>query len=568
MQNIKNKNSTINDAPIQQEEDFLIPFEVESENLETADQENTLDKAESEKKDYAHLAEFMQEMEKYSQPEAKIKHALTFMETSLAQTGSPHFKTFWDVRHLCLQLFKENLSPTLRGQLWSQYSELSKEARRLKEILDEQSSFAAEQIEIAILAIENDIESFEELLSKTEMPDLSFMPQAMNQKKDYYTQIQKRLNLLNVKASRINSLRKELIKTEMRIKQKNKFFQRLSTAGDKVFPVRKDLIKEISHSFTEEVDNFINSHFTNQFNEALFVLRDEIKNLQGIAKILTLNTHAFTQIRMRLSECWDKIKVAEKERKKEKALLKVAFKENFDLVQGKIQDYKKRFEAGELLDNQAEKQIEEISRFMRTVKLGREEIQSLRESIAEERNRLVEKNKIQEQQRLQQEKERDKQRQVKIDALKDEVTQFSQQLPSFDSQELIPRHEDLLKKVQSFSLTKTEKQEIDRLLKPLRNQITDLLSDKEEKAILALSEDDRQAIEQLKEVLKQRKERRTEIKNQLETLRRATSGTSGLNFEKAMNNNVLILSERERLEKIDQGIKEVEDKIAELQKKK
>src|SRR5262249_5266690 len=124
--------------------------------------------------------------------------------------------------------------------------------------------------------------------------------------------------------------------------------------------------------------------------------------------------------------------------------------------------------------------------------------------------------------------------------------------------------DELLEKIQSFSLNKIEKQEIERLLKPLRTAIVDAESVKEEQALLSLSDDDRQAIAQLKEMLKQRKSRRQEIKDNLRKVR----GTSGLDIEKAMTNNDLISSEKERLEKINQGIKEIEDKIAQLQKKK
>lgn len=516
----------------------------------------------SEKKNNSYLDTFMNEMSTLSQVEEKVRHSLAFMESSLAQNGTPHFKSFWEVRGICLQLFKENLAPNLRAEFWGQYSELSKEARRLKELLDEQSSFAAEQIEIAIAALEKDIENSDSQLSKVESPDLKMMPKSLGSKVSYYQGIQQRLNLLNVQASRINAMRKELIKTDMRVRQKNKFFQRLSQAGDRIFPLRKDLIRDISISFCEDINWFINSNFKENYNEALFVLRDEIKNLQGIAKILTLNTQAFTQTRMQLSECWDKIKSEEKERKKERTQLKAIFKANFDLVLQKIQAFQKEYEIGALSDDQANRQLDEISKFMRQVELGRDEIKALREELMTARNHLLEKVKIQDQMRLEQEQEKERQRKVKIDELKNEIAQLSERLTSLSSQELIASRDEMVEKMQQAPLNKFEKQEVERVFKPLRNAITDLLSDKEEEMLLSLTDDDRQAIDQLKEVLNQRKERRLEIK---EILRKA-SATSGLNFEKAMTNNELIKSEKERLEKINQGIKEIEDKIVQLQK--
>lgn len=84
--------------------------------------------------------------------------------------------------------------------------------------------------------------------------------------------------------------------------------------------------------------------------------------------------------------------------------------------------------------------------------------------------------------------------------------------------------------------------------------------------MLALSEDDRQALQQLQAFLKQRKEGRQEIKNQLEVLRKS-AGSSSLDFEKAMNFTNQINEEKERLEKANQAITEIERKIAEVQSK-
>lgn len=574
MIDIKNKNLQIDESSEHSDGTFAFSLEKEreencsacpnpSENGEHSSEEKTKDK-----KHNPHLDAFISELENITSTEAKVKFALEFMENSLAQTGTPHFRSFWEVRNICLQLFKENIPAALRAQFWSKYSELSKEARRLKELLDEQSSFAAEQIEMAISAMENDITQFEQQVSKLENPDLGILPKVLERKKSFYENTQKQLNFLNLQASRINSMRKELIKTEMRIRQKNKFFQRLSQAGDKIFPSRKELIRQISTAFSQDVEDYINRHFNDKdIQDALFILREEIKALQGIAKILTLNTHAFSQTRMHLSECWDKIKIAEKDRKKERAQLKAVYKQNFDVVQQKIQNYKIDSESGKLSGEQAHKQLEEISKFMRQIDLGRDEITVLRDELFKERNQLMEKIKVKEKERYQHEMERERHRKTQIDELKNEIGQLSQNISILSTEELVSARNQLMEKSQSIAFNKFEKQEIERLLKPLRNAISDTLTDKEEEAILILSDDDRQTIEQLKEVLKQRKQRRQEIKKQLETLRKA-GGNSGLDFEKAMNHFELIKSENERLEKINQGIKEIEDKIAELQKKK
>lgn len=506
---------------------------------------------------------FKKAFDEQADQEIKLQLAVDFMEASLAQGGTPHFRSFWEARRLCLPLFKENIAPTQRSQLWHKYSELSKEARRLKEILDEQSAFAVEQIEIAVHALEQDIEHFQEHVDKVAFPENITFPQVLKKHYDLYDELQRQLNVLNVQASRINALRKELIRTEMRVRQKNKFFQRLSAAGDQVFPKRKDLIKRISQQFVEDIDYFIKAHFSSQeSHESLYVLREEIKSLQSLAKVLTLNTNSFTQTRTRLSECWDHIKVEEKERKKERAQQKVVFRQNAEEIQQQIQSLKESVESKAESAGEAQRKIEGIVALMRKTELGRDELKSLRELLAEVRKIIQDQTKLEEEARQQQEQERNRQKQEKYNQLKEQTEQLLQQHDALEVEELVSRRDELVTQIHDSNLTKNEKQELERLLKPLR----DIITEKKEKALLNLSEDDRQALLQLKEVLKQRRERRQEIKNQLEVLRKA-AGSSSLDFEKAISYTTQINEEKERLEKAQQGIQEIERKIADLQTK-
>ena len=113
------------------------------------------------------LDKLMKELAQQPDIESKLKLAITFMEASLAQNGAPNFRTFWELRKTCLETIRrKSIQPAARYSLWSKYIELSKEARRLKEILDEQSAFAAEQIDIAIQALEQDIAQLPESMAK------------------------------------------------------------------------------------------------------------------------------------------------------------------------------------------------------------------------------------------------------------------------------------------------------------------------------------------------------------------------------------------------------------------
>lgn len=512
-------------------------------------------------------AEFDALMEKIKAEEnidEKLHLCVDNMEKYLSQGGTPLFKYFWELRKMSLEFFKENISPSVRASLWPRYSNLSKEARRLKEIFDEQSAFAVEQIDIAVSALEGEIKNFEESINAQPDVEFPFKSKFLDRKKAIYNDIQKRLNLLNAYATRINNLRKELMRTDMRIKHKNKFFQRLSVTGDQVFPLRKELIKKISDQFLSDVESFLAANFSgSEVKGPVFYLREEIKVLQSVAKILTLNTHSFTSTRLRLSECWDKLKVIDKERKKEFAEKKDVFIKNKAEVEEKIKSLSEQFNAGELSTGAATKQLEAIQVFMRKVELGRDEVKSLKASLAEVRSAVQGKKKEEEEVRLQEERERLRIRKEKLDALKQEIDGTLSAKDSMSVEEFSEKQDTLHETVaQLKDVSGREKLDLERSLR----QLKDALSAKQEEALLNLSDDDQQALKNLRDVLAQRRERRKEVKEHYDSLRKA-SGSSGLDFEQAMLHNDQVNAEKERLDQADAGITEIEKKIREIKGK-
>lgn len=504
---------------------------------------------------------FTAELDKLPDAESRLNRAIAFMEAALSQGGTPHFKSFWEARSICVELFKQNINPTSRALLWTKYTDLSKEARRLKDLLEEQSAFAAEQIEIAVAALEKDIEVNPEVLQT--MPPLEFaiICRSLDKRRKFYSETQQNLQVLNTQAARINALRKELIKTEMRIKVKNKFFQRLSLAGDKVFPSRKELIKSISQQFVADVDAFIAEHFTGQeIQDSLFFLREEIKALQGMAKVLTLNTHAFSHTRMRLSQCWDSIKEEEKERKKVRVQQKATFKQNYDLLHSQIDSFKAAFAEKQLNLTEAQKKLDEIANSMRQMELGRDEVKQLKEEMGQARQPVQDQLRAAELEKQQHIQEKEIQRKKGFQDMHQQCDELLAAAEKLDCEILAQKREELLTKVGQSSLSKVEKQELERKLKPLR----DLIAEKKEQALLALSEDDRNLLQQLKDLLKEKKDLRQEIKGQIELYRKAVHG-SGLDFEQSMKYNAQMAAEKERLEKINQGIQEIESKIDEIE---
>jgi hypothetical protein len=503
------------------------------------------------------FALFQEEFEKEKDAEKKLRMAIDFMRNALSQLNTPRFKDFWEVKRLCLALFKENLSAKSRATLWEEYTELSNEARRVKEILDEQSSFAVEQIELAISSLEKEIGSYEELLKA--VSDIAFPRcETLAKKSAVYQRMQKELNLLNTYASRINSLRKEIIKTDMRIRFKNRFFECLSKLGDAVFPKRKELVKQISEEFVKDVEKFVQVHFHGEeFSVPLFVLREEIKALQAYGKLLTLNTQAFTETRLRLSECWDKIKEKDKERRKDFLAKKQIFKQNFESVLEKIQTLGSLLQAGPLTSEEMNRQIDEIFSFMESLELGRDEIRMLEDEIHRIEEPLLEKKQREEEERQKQRKKEERERKEKIEQLKAKLIELAAGAGTIENERLIEQKDNLFKEFEQIAAHKSEKMEIERLFK----QIKEKIEENRERAILNLSADDIQALEQLKEILEEKKQERQAIKQQLEIYRKALGG-SGFGFEKAMQVRELIEEEKGRLDRINTSIEEIEEKIS------
>lgn len=505
---------------------------------------------------------FKAELDQLPDIEAKLKLATSFMEESLAQDKVPDFKCFWEARKTCLDLFKEGMSPQLRAFFWARYHELSQEARRLKDLLDEESNFAVEQIEIAIASLEKEIEGLENSVVQT--PDIDYLESChlLKENFDFYNSIQKELNLLNLYAARINALRKELIKTEMRIRVKNKFFQRLSKVGDLIFPKRKELIQNISQKFSEGVAAFITTHTSHiGEKESIYQLREEIKALQSAAKHITLNTLIFNQTRISLSEFWDKLKILEKEKKKEIAQKRELFKKNFQEINQELVEVSQRFHLSELNLAEVNKAIDVIVAKMRAAVLGRDEVRELKIELSKLREKIQEKLQAQndEKTRLESERNRLKKDLIRELSSKAQALLTSSENSSYDG--LIERRDEFLTEIEKAALSKVEKSELEKELRPLK----DLLTAKKEQALMDLPEDKRQALSQLKELLKQRRERRQQVKDHLEHLRKAAKGTSGLDFNKGLQLNEEMAQEKAQLEAANVGVKEIEDKIKELE---
>ena len=313
----------------------------------------------------------------------KIDKGLALMTTLLSDSDRSSLKNFWSIKNLIRSFFKEKMHPTKRTELWNRYIALRDEANCLKEIKDEQAAFAIKQVEIAIDSLEDDLKNYDDLIEKNQ--SFSF-PLSMGLKhlsldqRKYYA-IQKELHLLKIWIDRINGLRKELLIIDMRISHKNKILKRLSKLGDRVFPKRKELVKSVSDSFTCDVEAFIEKRFSAREERGQipsYVVRDEVKALQGFAKILTLNTDSFNKTRTSLSHCWDEIKKEEKEQRLKMDELSKECKENFNAMSRKVEAF--RLFCKKEANQNARKIIEELDALqneMKKIALSREQVKTL-----------------------------------------------------------------------------------------------------------------------------------------------------------------------------------------------
>lgn len=508
----------------------------------------------------AAFQEFSDKFASLPTPEEKVAYGLEFMRSSISQEGSPRFREFWEARRQILPCFKENLNPAIRSKLWGDYVELTVEARRLKEILEEQSAFAMEQIDLAIQSIESDLANFEAHLEQSGPFSFPGHSETIAEKADAYAKLQSELNVLNTLASRLNAFRKEVIKTDMRIRFKAKFFKRLSELGDQIFPRRKELIEKVSSEFELDVDRFIGKYFKGSevVGAPYYALREEIKALQGMAKVFTLSSGAFNRTRVKLSECWDVVRALEKEHKKEMFEKKQASSEQRVVVEKKIEELKNR--SAELNLRDLDKEIDAISREMREISLHRDDVRYLQGELSRLRAPHIEAQEKKARELEEAEKEALRVKRERVGQIKEEAAALQKEGMQLELDPFLARYEELFKNVEGLELSKIEKQQLERSLRPLK----DLLADKKEQSLLNLSDDDRKTLENLKTVLQQKKERRQEIKEMLESHRK-TLGGSGLDFEKAIQLRELIDQEKERLEKANAGIQEIDAKINELE---
>ena len=142
------------------------------------------------------------------------------------------------------------------------------------------------------------------------------------------------------------------------------------------------------------------------------------------------------------------------------------------------------------------------------------------------------------------------------------ITSLLENAATLEGEEIEAAKAALEQDISEMGVPKQEKKNLLKLLKPLR----DVILDKREQALLSLSEDDQQALQHLRDLAKEKKQIRLEIKQQLEKCRKE-KGTSGFDFERAMQFEEQMAELKVSLAKSDESLSETEAKIRELEAK-
>lgn len=510
------------------------------------------------------FAAFLQEFSQIASIEVQIAFSLAQMEKALGDR--PNLRLFWNVRKHCLPLFQQVENLGKRADLWNRYIDLTKEGRHAKSLQDEEGTFVVGQIELAISCLEKDILQFLNgdpvSAQKEELP--AFLDiQTLESHREFYKKLHFSLVWLSNFSTRIIDLRKELMNVGMRMRLKSKFFQRLSTLGNQVFPKRKELIEQVSAVFAEDVASFVAKYFSsnnkNSLKRFVFFLRKEIKNLQQAAKYLAISSHVFSSTRLQLSKCWDQLKGLEKEIRQEQSRLKTVSVENSKEVREQLSQIDQLIEGSKDL-LKLRKELDAVSKRMRSLDLTHEDVVALKAEWQGISNKLREKQEI-EDKRIQEQSARQKQiQQEAAKELTEKITVFSEGCLSgnitSESQVEWQELKNLLTKA-NF-LTDSEKLSLDARLNTVLQHIVSFL----EEQLLSTSNADEKLMN-MRQVLTQRLERRKELKQKLEKDKKLL-GSSGLDFDCAMQYSALVENDKRALEELDEAILDLKEKIQQL----
>lgn len=328
-------------------------------------------------------AAFSREIEQTSSAVDKLKKTFDYMRSCLSDGLGARRSDFWQAKQLCLALFKTAMEPAFRYPLWQQFTEILDSAELASEMISESSAFYLEQFTHALEELEKKAESeqMESLFSITETLGFDGTQAALETfvaglREELFT-LQGRLEHFRKYAMRYRCLREEIIDCQMSPRDKRALFQRLKIVHSKIFPPRAALTERIDTLFNEEVTQFVSGALiAGEPTKPIYVLKQELKTLQTIARALALSSQGFKAARLRLTELWDLLSALEDMRKSKLREQRVQSKLSYSEIEGQIEHL--RADAPKLSYDELISRIKRIIRFMHTQFLTREDKKQLR----------------------------------------------------------------------------------------------------------------------------------------------------------------------------------------------
>jgi hypothetical protein len=484
-----------------------------------------MEEAHKKERDITLPQSLVEELSRLGEEEKKLDYLLSFMQEMLEGKGALHFRELWEARKAVLELFKAHLHPADRVRLWARYSQLCQEAKQLKELFEEESSYVTEQVERAIEAVEEEMDEIAEKAHAEPEKKEFLESQTLQSHEKQYSELQNELTYLNSFATRLSSLKKEVVHANIHPKHRHRLLDRLRKVGDRVYPKRKEHIEKVSELFMSDVESFIQKRFVDELStRELLEVREEIKRLQGLAKALTLNTKTFTKTRLQLSECWENVKRILQEHKKAQHEQKEMFRKHHDELFSEIEQLQQEHADGNINEKEVKKRLYRISSRMRTLSLAHKDVKLLKEKIADFEADLRPKEKA-------------------MSVAPDLRNRHKEKLIARvgrlleENGDLFEQFIQLVDDAEKKELTNMQRVELDRELVKVRDRIEEKATKEKSLALL----------ERIKE----------SSKDQLEIWRKI-KGSSSSDFTLEMAYSDLMEKERERQARIEEKMEEIE----------
>lgn len=267
---------------------------------------------------------FLAKLSECPSPEERISLSLSFMSHSLFRDKVPYFKGFWQAKEKAFETLKE--WPSASPLHWAQYKELCEEFHRVKIVIDEEASFAAEQIELALLGFEPLVDK---ILQGKDLAPASLKAFPVHGNLHALEKAQGAFLAIQSVIGQLSALRQEVLTSTMKVRLKNRLLGSINTLIEKILPFRKERKGEVTLCFIDLVESFVQTHFDEKgalrsMRTPLIQLQKEVKILQALAKELSLTGDGFKKSRALLTPCWNTLRTLHDQYKKKQAAAKAA----------------------------------------------------------------------------------------------------------------------------------------------------------------------------------------------------------------------------------------------------